>query len=66
MNHPHIARIYDGGITENGRPYLVMEYVDGEPVTSGRIALCFTILFAGLIPTKMNLQEINLKRLSGL
>lgn len=33
LNHPHIARIYDGGITENGRPYLVMEYVQGEPVT---------------------------------
>jgi len=33
LNHPNIARIYDGGITENGRPYLVMEYVEGTPVT---------------------------------
>lgn len=33
LNHPNIARIYDGGITDNGRPYLVMEYVQGEPVT---------------------------------
>ncbi|WP_340104721.1 serine/threonine-protein kinase [Rhodohalobacter sp. 8-1] len=33
LNHPHIARIYDGGITETGRPYLVMEYVEGVPVT---------------------------------
>ena len=33
LNHPNIARIYDGGITENGRPYLAMEYVKGSPVT---------------------------------
>lgn len=33
LNHPHIAHIYDGGITETGQPYLVMEYVNGQPVT---------------------------------
>src|SRR6056297_402877 len=33
LNRPNIVRIYDGGITENGRPYLVMEYVEGTPVT---------------------------------
>lgn len=33
LNHPHIAHIYDGGITEQGRPYLAMEYVDGRPIT---------------------------------
>src|SRR5688572_29394275 len=32
--HPHIARLLDGGITEDGRPYLVMEYVDGVPITT--------------------------------
>src|SRR5690349_12130675 len=26
LNHPHITRIYDGGITEQGLPYIVMEY----------------------------------------
>ena len=31
--HPHIARLLDGGVTEDGRPYLVMEYVDGQPIT---------------------------------
>src|SRR5688572_484916 len=31
--HPNIARLLDGGITEDGRPYLVMEYVDGLPIT---------------------------------
>ncbi len=33
LEHPSIARLYDGGTTEDGRPYLVMEYVDGLPVT---------------------------------
>ncbi|HEX9895281.1 MAG TPA: serine/threonine-protein kinase [Gemmatimonadales bacterium] len=27
--HPHIAQLYDGGITESGEPYFVMEYVEG-------------------------------------
>lgn len=27
--HPNIARLYDGGATAGGQPYLVMEYVDG-------------------------------------
>jgi serine/threonine-protein kinase len=31
--HPHIARLLDGGIAEDGRPYIVMEYVDGLPIT---------------------------------
>jgi serine/threonine protein kinase/tetratricopeptide (TPR) repeat protein len=33
MDHPHIARVFDAGSTESGRPYFVMEYVDGQPVT---------------------------------
>ena len=32
LNQPHIARLYDGGLTEDGRPYFVMEYVDGQPI----------------------------------
>ncbi len=32
MEHPNVARILDGGATEDGRPYLVMEYVDGLPI----------------------------------
>ena len=32
--HPHIARLLDGGVTADGRPYLVMEYVDGLPITA--------------------------------
>jgi serine/threonine-protein kinase len=30
--HPHIARLLDGGTTDEGQPYLVMEYVDGMPL----------------------------------
>jgi eukaryotic-like serine/threonine-protein kinase len=33
LNHPHIARLLDGGATEDGLPYLAMEYVAGEPIT---------------------------------
>ncbi|MCP5916374.1 protein kinase, partial [Klebsiella pneumoniae] len=31
--HPNIARLLDGGETPSGQPYLVMEFVPGEPVT---------------------------------
>ena len=30
--HPHIARLLDAGITEDGAPYFVMEFVEGEPI----------------------------------
>ncbi len=33
LTHPGIARLIDGGAAEDGRPYLVMEYVEGEPIT---------------------------------
>ncbi|WP_457652998.1 protein kinase domain-containing protein [Rhodocaloribacter sp.] len=33
LKHPHIARLYDGGMTDDGRPYLVMEYIDGRSLT---------------------------------
>jgi eukaryotic-like serine/threonine-protein kinase len=33
MDHPNIARIYDGGVTPSGRPYFVMELVKGVPLT---------------------------------
>jgi serine/threonine-protein kinase len=32
LSHPHIARLLDGGSTADGQPYLVMEYVEGEPI----------------------------------
>jgi tetratricopeptide (TPR) repeat protein len=33
MDHPHIARVLDGGATETGRPYFVMELVRGTRIT---------------------------------
>lgn len=33
MEHPNIARLYDGGVTEDGTPYFVMERVEGLPFT---------------------------------
>jgi serine/threonine protein kinase/Tfp pilus assembly protein PilF len=33
MDHPNVARVIDGGVTERGRPYFVMEYVNGQPIT---------------------------------
>ncbi|HTK48269.1 MAG TPA: protein kinase [Gemmatimonadaceae bacterium] len=32
LSHPHIARLHDGGVTHEGLPYLVLEYVEGEPI----------------------------------
>ena len=33
MQHPNIAKVYDAGTTPAGRPYFVMEYVPGPPIT---------------------------------
>ena len=33
LDHPNIARLYDGGVTDDGRPYFAMEYVEGESIT---------------------------------
>ena len=32
LEHPNIARLYDGGSTDEGWPYFVMEYVEGKPI----------------------------------
>ena len=33
LQHPDIARLYDGGVTGDGRPYFALEFVDGETIT---------------------------------
>jgi serine/threonine-protein kinase len=53
LHHPNIALLLDGGVTDSGQPYLVMEYVEGEPIDrycdrhrlpiEGRLALFLTI-----------------------
>jgi serine/threonine-protein kinase len=32
LDHPNIAKLFDGGTTDDGRPYFVMEYVEGRPI----------------------------------
>lgn len=32
LNHPNIARLLDGGVSASGEPFLVMEYIEGEPL----------------------------------
>jgi serine/threonine-protein kinase len=32
LDHPNIAKLFDGGTTLDGRPYFVMEYVEGRPI----------------------------------
>jgi len=32
LSHPHIARLFDGGVTEAGQPYFVMEVVEGQRI----------------------------------
>src|ERR1039457_1546394 len=34
LTHPRIARLYDAGVTDRGQPYLAIEYVEGEKITS--------------------------------
>ena len=34
LNHPNIARLFDGGVTDDGVPYLVLEYVEGKPINA--------------------------------
>lgn len=56
LQHPNIARLLDGGATDEGQPYLVMEYVEGAPIdqygdhhrlsTSGRLRLFQTVCAA--------------------
>jgi len=53
LRHPHIARLLDGGMSEDGRPWLAMEYVEGEPLSAfaargdvdvgARVALLLTL-----------------------
>src|SRR5580658_5076681 len=43
MQHPNIATLHDAGTSARGRPYFVMEYVDGLPITAACDRLRYTI-----------------------
>jgi len=34
MSHPNVAKVFDAGVSDDGRPYFVMEYVPGLPITA--------------------------------
>jgi serine/threonine protein kinase len=48
MDHPHVAKVFDAGATETGRPYFVMELVRGQPITE--------YCDARNLPTRMRLE----------
>ena len=43
LQHPNIASLVDGGVTPDGLPYFVMEFIDGEPITRWCDARSLTI-----------------------
>jgi len=43
MNHPNVAKVFDAGVTERGRPYFVMEYVPGIPITEYCDLRCLSV-----------------------
>ncbi len=64
LNHPHIARLIDGGFADGGEPYLVMEYVEGrsldtyceqENLDVGQIVRLFLQLCEAVAHTHRNL-----------
>jgi eukaryotic-like serine/threonine-protein kinase len=34
LAHPHVARLYDAGVLPSGQPFIVLEYIDGTPLTA--------------------------------
>jgi serine/threonine protein kinase len=43
LEHPNIARLYDAGVDAKGRPYLALEYIDGQPLDAWCEAQALTI-----------------------
>ena len=43
LTHPNIARLYDAGIAADGRPFLALEYVDGQPIDAYATAHGLTV-----------------------
>jgi hypothetical protein len=54
MDHPNIARVFDAGTTNSGRPFFVMELVKGVPITRLRRAASFTAPATGTFPARMS------------
>lgn len=64
LDHPYIARLFEGGSTEDGRPYLVMEYIEGQPIDrycdSRRLSLVQRLNLFGLVCSAVQHAHRNL------
>jgi serine/threonine protein kinase len=63
MDHPNVARVFDGGVTPTGRPYFVMEHVKGEPITgfADRNRLTITQRLELFVPVCEAVQHAHMK-----
>lgn len=63
MDHPNIAKVLDGGTTETGRPFFVMEYVKGVPITeySDNARLSIAQRLELFVPVCQAVQHAHLK-----
>jgi serine/threonine-protein kinase len=63
MDHPNIAKVYDGGVTEEGRPFFVMEYVRGISITEycDRAKLSIADRLRLLVPVCQAIQHAHQK-----
>jgi serine/threonine protein kinase/tetratricopeptide (TPR) repeat protein len=63
MDHPNIAKVHDGGTTESGRPFFVMEYVDGLPITQhcDNVRLTIAERLALFVPVCQAVQHAHAK-----
>ena len=43
LTHPNIARLYDAGLSDDGRPFIALEYVQGEPIDVHAAAKALTV-----------------------
>ena len=53
LRHPHIVAVFDGGTTPDGRPYLVMEFVEGDAIDA-----CAAALAVREKPVRANLEAL--------
>lgn len=64
LHHPNIAQLYDGGVTEDGQPYIVMEYIRGEPLTDycdkQRLGIAERLSFVSQITEALHYAHKNL------
>jgi serine/threonine-protein kinase len=61
LSHPHIARLFDAGVRENGQPYLILEYIEGERIdrycSARRLPLVVSLrLFLGVLDAVAHAQ----------